>query len=123
MNAILILIAISLISCETDQESLIFQNFQKFIKKYNKHYSSMNEYLSRYQVFKMNFMETSLKSSSSYKAGITKFSDLTFQEFSKIYLNLDYNFMAFQNYETIDIKIPMEFLILMIGEKMVVYQK
>ena len=105
MNAILILLAISLISCETDQESLIFQNFQKFIKKYNKHYSSMNEYLSRYQVFKMNFMETSLKSTSSYKTGITKFSDLTFQEFSKIYLNLDYNALAFQNYSPVDIKL------------------
>ena len=65
----------------------------------------MNEYLSRYQVFKMNFIETSLKLSSSYKTGITKFSDLTFQEFSKIYLNLDYNFMAFQKYSTVDIKI------------------
>ena len=65
----------------------------------------MNEYLSRYQVFKMNFMETSLKSTSSYKTGITKFSDLTFQEFSKIYLNLDYNALAFQNYSPVDIKL------------------
>ena len=42
MKAILVLFAIALISCETDPESVIFQSFQKFIKKYKKNYSSIN---------------------------------------------------------------------------------
>ena len=105
MKTILILLTIALISCETDPESIIFQNFQKFIKKYRKNYSSMNEFLARYQVFRMNLMNSSLQKSSAYKTGITKFSDLTRQEFSKIYLNLDYNAMALQNYSPVDIEV------------------
>ena len=34
---------------------------------------------------------------SLYKTGITKFSDLTKQEFAKIYLNLNYDAMALIN--------------------------
>ena len=55
MNKIFfVLSALALISCETDIDSIIFKNFQRFIKKYNKKYSSLNEFLARYQVFKMN---------------------------------------------------------------------
>ena len=79
MKTILVLFAIVLITCETDQESIIFQNFQRFIKKYHKHYSSMNEFLARYQVFRMNVKDSSLQKNSAYKTGITKFSDLTRQ--------------------------------------------
>ena len=100
----IVLLAIAFISCESDLDSIIFQNFQKFIKKYNKKYTSINEYLARYQVFRMNYLKTTKTKNSSYKTGITKFSDLTFQEFSKIYLNLDYNAMALQNFSPVDIR-------------------
>jgi cathepsin F len=105
MKLILSLFLIALISCESDQESVIFQSFQKFITKYHKKYSSMNEFLARYQVFKANFMNSLVQKNSAYKTGITKFSDLTRQEFAKIYLNLDYNAMAYANANTVDIKI------------------
>ena len=65
----------------------------------------MNEFLARYQVFKANFMNSLVQKNSAYKTGITKFSDLTRQEFAKIYLNLDYNAMAYANANTVDIKI------------------
>ena len=94
-----------LISCESNIDSLIFQNFQKFIKKYHKKYSSVNEYLARYEVFKSNILKLSKQKNSSYKTGITKFSDLTRQEFAKTYLNLDYNAMAYDNINTVDIPI------------------
>jgi cathepsin F len=100
-----VLLSIALISCEYDTDSIIFQSFQKFIKKYNKKYSSMNEYLARYQVFRMNYMKSTKQKNSSYKTGITKFSDLTFQEFSKTYLNLNYNAMALQNLSPVDIEV------------------
>ena len=58
----------------------------------------MNEFLARYEVFKRNVISTFKEENSSYKQGITKFSDLTQQEFKKIYLNLDYNALAFANF-------------------------
>ena len=92
MNKCFILFAIfSLISCNSELEPIIFKQFQKFIKDYKKDYSSLNEYLSRYQVFRENFMLNINSKKSSFKTGITQFSDLTKKEFSQIYLNLNYN--------------------------------
>ena len=59
----------------------------------------MNEYLARYQVFKRNIMESFSNENESYKVGITKFSDLTKQEFAKIYLNLNYDANAMVNFD------------------------
>jgi cathepsin F len=78
-------------------DTMLHNQFQKFIKKYNKKYSSVNEYLARFEVFKMNVMNL-YKESQKYKTGITKFSDLTQQEFAKIYLNLNYDAMAVANF-------------------------
>ena len=59
MKRILILIlSLTFISAEVDLESLVFTQFQRFIKKYQKNYSSMKEYLARFQVFRLNFKET-----------------------------------------------------------------
>ena len=105
MNKIFIaLLAIALVVCDSDMDSLIFNSFQKFIKKYNKKYSSIDEFLARYQVFKMNSINSLKQKNSSYKTGITKFSDLTRQEFAKTYLNLNYNAMAIANFEPADVK-------------------
>ena len=96
-KALLVLLCVALVSCEYDVESMIFRQFQKFIKKYNKKYSSMNEYLARYNVFRQNLEQTVENAPLTYKVGVTKFSDLTQQEFAKTYLNLEFPATALLN--------------------------
>ena len=105
MNKFLLVLVLALVACETDLDSLIFQQFQKFIKKYQKKYDSINEFLARYEVFRMNVMETFKEENSLYQTGITKFSDLTKQEFAKTYLNLNYDAMAMANFDPYIVKV------------------
>ena len=105
MNKFLIVLVFALVACQTDLDSLIFQQFQKFIKKYQKKYESINEFLARYEVFRRNVMDTFKEENSLYRTGITKFSDLTKQEFSKIYLNLNYDALAMANFDPTIVKI------------------
>ena len=102
---LLVLIAIALISCNSDLDSKIFSQFQKFIKKFKKNYSSINEFMSRYIVFKKNYIEIMNSEKSSYNKGINEFSDLTTQEFKKKYLNLNYDAMAASNFDPYHLKI------------------
>ena len=88
---IIVFISFLLISCKSELDSLIFKQFQKFINKYKKKYSSINEYFYRYQYFRNNVLSIVNSKKSSFKKGITQFSDLTKQEFSKTYLNLNYD--------------------------------
>ena len=97
MNKFLLVLVLALVACESDIDSVMFQQFQKFIKKYNKKYNSMNEYLARFEVFRRNVQAT-LQDNFSYQTGITKFSDLTHQEFARTYLNLNYDAMAVANF-------------------------
>ena len=107
MKRILILIlSLTFISAEVDLESLIFTQFQRFIKKYQKNYSSMKEYLARFQVFRLNFKETLNLGSQNYLNGITKFSDLTRQEFAKKYLNSDFPAIVYLNQDKSPISLP-----------------
>ena len=99
MNKFLVVLLFALAACEAELDTIVFQQFQKFIKKYHKKYESVNEYLARYEVFKKNLVATFTEESKSYKTGITKFSDLTRQEFAKTYLNLNYDAMAMANFE------------------------
>ena len=99
MNKFLVVFLLALVACESDLDSLIFQQFQRFMKKYQKKYDSMNEFLARYEVFKRNVMETFKEENASYRTGITKFSDLTQQEFARTYLNLNYDAMAMANFD------------------------
>ena len=94
MNKFLIVLLLALVSCNEELDSLVFQKFQKFIKKYNKNYESINEYLARFEVFKRNVISALSEENLLHKSGVTKFSDLTKQEFAKIYLNLNYDAMA-----------------------------
>ena len=94
----LVILLIALAACETDIDAIMFQQFQKFITKYQKKYKSINEFLARYEVFKRNTMLT-FQENNSYQTGITKFSDLTHQEFARTYLNLNYDAMAMANFE------------------------
>ena len=105
MNKFLVVLVLALVACETDLDALIFQQFQKFIKKYQKKYQSINEFLARYEVFRRNVMETFKEENSLYQTGITKFSDLTKQEFKKTYLNLNYDAMAMANFEPTYVKV------------------
>ena len=105
MNKFILAFLIALVSCNAELDSLIFQQFQKFIKKYYKKYESVNEYLARFEVFKRNVMASLKESNKSYQTGINKFSDLTHQEFAKIYLNLNYDAMAIANFEPTTVKV------------------
>ena len=105
MNKFLIVLVFALVACQTDLDSLIFQQFQKFIKKYQKKYESINEFLARYEVFRRNVMDTFKEENSLYRTGITKFSDLTKQEFAKIYLNLNYDALAMSNFDPTIVKV------------------
>ena len=55
MNKFVLLFLVTLVVCEeVDLEAAVFKHFQRFIKKYNKQYSSMNEYLARFNAFRQN---------------------------------------------------------------------
>ena len=105
MNKLLISLSIiSLVICQIDNDFLIFSKFQKFIKKYNKKYSSIEEYISRFQIFKKNLHTVISSKSNNYSTGITKFSDLTEKEFSKQYLStFNYNNLNLRNLNTLKI--------------------
>ena len=101
MNKFFIML-LALASCQIDNDQLMFENFQKFITKYNKKYNSINEFLSRFEIFKKNVKEALSQNHETFKVGITKFSDLTQQEFSKTYLNRNYyNALEIENYEPV----------------------
>ncbi len=104
MNKFLLVLFFAFVACEAELDTIVFQQFQKFIKKYNKKYESVNEYLARFEVFKKNFVAIFTEEATSYKTGVTKFSDLTKQEFAKTYLNLNYDAMAMANFEPISAK-------------------
>ena len=104
MNKIYILLLLSLVACNDKLDEIIYQQFQKFIKKFNKKYESINEYLNRYEIFKKNIMNSISNGEKSYKTGITKFSDLTKEEFTKSYLNLNYDIMPISNFNPTFIK-------------------
>ena len=62
-----------------------FDEYQKFIKRYNKTYPNLDEMSKRYNVFMANLNYS--KKNSTF--GITKFSDLTKDEFKKKYLTIN----------------------------------
>ena len=96
------IVLLALASCQIDNDQLMFENFQKFITKYNKKYNSINEFLSRFEIFKKNVKEALSQNHETFKVGITKFSDLTQQEFSKTHLNRNYyNALEIENYEPV----------------------
>ena len=105
MNKFLLVLVLALAACNADLDKLLFQQFQKFIKKYHKKYESINEFLARHEVFKRNVMATFKEENLGYRTGITKFSDLTQQEFAKTYLNLNYDAMAMANFEPTIVKV------------------
>ena len=104
MNKFVLILIIALVSCNLDMDQAMFQQFQKFIKKYHKKYNSVNEFLARYEVFKRNVIK-SFNEEASYTTGISQFADLTQQEFTKKYLNFNYDAFALANLNTYHIEV------------------
>lgn len=102
MNKFIIALGlIALVASLTPQEKedqKAFKKFQKFIKKYNKHYSSIQEYMARFQIFRQSLNQ---KSNGLYKKGVTQFSDLTENEFRRKYLNLNINILNTLKYTSV----------------------
>ena len=97
MNKFILLLVLALVACELDKEQMIYRHFQRFIKKYDKKYSSMNEYIARFNAFRQNLLTLIENGPQEYEVGTTKFSDMTPQEFAKTYLNLNFNAAAYLN--------------------------
>ena len=102
---LIILIAlVALTTSSNVKDSYIFSKFNQFIKDYNKTYSTMNEYITRYNNFKQNYLNIESKillNKVSHRVGINKFSDMTFEEFKATYLTLkiDNNNINYNNNE------------------------
>ena len=79
-------------SKENIKDSEYFEEFQKFIKKYNKHYQSEEELEKRFMNFKesLNFIEEN-KDKVSHKIGINKFSDISKEEWNRMHPPLDFS--------------------------------
>ena len=104
MNKLVLILLFAFALCEVDIESIVFKKFQRFIKKYNKKYESMNEFLARYNVFRQNLFQLVENGPKSYETGMSKFADMTAQEFAKTYLNLDFNAYALINTKSVHAK-------------------
>ena len=66
----------------------IFEKFMEFTNKFNKKYSTPEEFSKRFAIFKNNLLEMFYNEHLESTVGINQFSDLTSQEFHDTYLNL-----------------------------------
>jgi C1A family cysteine protease len=82
-----VLFALLCITLVAADEKVIFQKFMKFTREYQKVYGSVEEFNSRYQIFKQNLMDL-LTEDYDGTHGVTKFSDMTAEEFEKTMLTL-----------------------------------
>lgn len=85
MNKFILIALLALVACDNHY----YIKFQQFMKKYNKHYSTVDEYNKRYSIFKRNLMTMELRK-RSYE-GITQFADMSKEEFTKTHLNTKLN--------------------------------
>ena len=72
------------------KDSKYFEEFEKFMIKYNKKYQSEEEIEKRFENFKesLNFIEVN-KDKVYHKIGINKFSDISREELNKLYPPID----------------------------------
>lgn len=69
----------------------LHKTFTLFAEKYNKSYSTPKEFLYRLSVFAKNYMEAqALQKTVTHQVGITKFFDLTKEEFKAKYTGLNF---------------------------------
>lgn len=79
--------------------SLTCYDFNTFVKKYNKRYD-LDDYIKKENIFNQNveYINEKNKLLTTYKLGINKFADMTFEEFSKTHLMKPMSFET--NYES-----------------------
>jgi C1A family cysteine protease len=84
------ILCISLVAAE---DSVVFKRFIDFTHKFEKVYGSIEEFKQRFEIFKNNLIEVLAADdfTGSHTKGITKFSDLTKEEFRAKYLTLKAN--------------------------------
>lgn len=85
----LLLACIALNSCIVSEEERLFNEFTKFMKKYNKHYSGVDQMRYKFETFKNNFSvlaKVMADKKPTYSVGVTKFFDMTAEEFKAKYL-------------------------------------
>ena len=89
MHKVTILLILSFLyyalSFDIKEDKRAFQKFQNFIRKYSKIYSSSEEFITRFRIFKESLLKQ--KIGGRYQTGITQFADLTPEEFQSKYLN------------------------------------
>ena len=75
---------------ENMKDSKYFEEFQKFMIKYNKSYQSEEELEKRFGYFKesLSFIEEN-KDKVSHRIGINKFSDISHEEWNRMFPPLD----------------------------------
>lgn len=103
MKFIAIIAIIALAAClkpELESERNRFIRFQDFVKRYGKNYSTFQEYMARYKIFKSN-----LENLNAGFEGVTKFFDMTENEFRRTYLNLDITILNTIKFEKVRSKI------------------
>jgi cathepsin F len=76
-------------------DNYIFSQFQQFLIKNNKTYNTVDEYIRRFSIFSTNYhrMEARTQEGISYTVGMTKFFDMTPEEFKATHLNLKVNLL------------------------------
>lgn len=91
-------------------------NFKRFVKKYGRSYANIDEYDSRYQIFRENmkrvqFLMETEQGTATY--GPTEFSDLTEEEFRQTKLGVDPNLrkddVHWPTADVPDVPVPEEF--------------
>lgn len=66
-------------------EEVYLAAFEDFVRRFDKHYSSDQERSERFAVFRANYdsIQERNRQGNSYRLGVTRFADLTQQEFSR----------------------------------------
>jgi len=83
MKAVSILLLLAVAALASKQQFLEFQH------KFKKHYTSSDEFHKRFQIFEDNLKRSeqlTARNNGSARFGVTKFSDLSSEEFAKFYL-------------------------------------
>jgi cathepsin F len=99
IKLLLILLAITATVCQDNNsveefEKKMYDKFQNFMEKYHKRYENVAEYQKRFEIFKANYVEAkqheNLNEDNSIETkvsmGVSKFSDLSSEEFTQMYL-------------------------------------
>ena len=85
--SLLIVLSVGIKSVLLNEDVSEVKNYRSFLDKYNKSYTTYNEYWQRYFIFQNNSKYIHYKNSLnlSYKLGINFYADMTFEEFSSRY--------------------------------------